>query len=241
MFNHHFDSTTNKKVIFDWFVLCFNGGCINAGGFLSTGKFVSHVTGFATLFGVDLANSQFHSAISILSVPLFFLFGSFVAGSFIDVPILRKKPPRYDFVMLFCSLCLILISILSCYNFWGPFHNLYELNYKYFLLALLCLASGLQNGAISSSSRRSVRTTHLTGLVTDIGIGLARLFTFKSGLLDYNKEYRDNILRLGSFLSFVIGSGVGSYLFLSFGFSGFILPSLIALYAAWRGRNLKYC
>jgi uncharacterized membrane protein YoaK (UPF0700 family) len=75
MFTHKFDQTPSKQVIFHWFMLSFNGGCINAGGFLATGKFVSHVTGFATLFGVDAMTDQVKAAISMLTVPLFFFVG----------------------------------------------------------------------------------------------------------------------------------------------------------------------
>ncbi len=58
MFNHRMDQLPSNWVLFHWFLLSFNAGCINAGGFLATGRFVSHVTGFATFFGVDLANRE---------------------------------------------------------------------------------------------------------------------------------------------------------------------------------------
>lgn len=71
MFKHRADESAGNLVVLHWSLLSFNGGCINAGGFLATGRFVSHVTGFATLFGVDMANSQIDAALGILSVPIF--------------------------------------------------------------------------------------------------------------------------------------------------------------------------
>ena len=50
---------------------------MNADGFLASGRFVSHVTGFATLFGVAAANRKFYIAVGVLTVPIFFCHGDF--------------------------------------------------------------------------------------------------------------------------------------------------------------------
>jgi hypothetical protein len=94
--NHHFDETANNKVVSHSFLLSFNGRYINAGGLLATGKFVSHVTGFATLFGVAVTKGDIGIGISILSVPIFFLLSAFIAGLLIERPIHygRKRPLR---------------------------------------------------------------------------------------------------------------------------------------------------
>ncbi len=238
MFAHKFDEVPKNSVVLHWFMLSFSGGCINAGGFAATGKFVSHVTGFATLFGVDIVNRQFEAAIGILSVPIFFLLGAFVAGLLIDRPIYMGKRPHFDWVMGLSAFCLFLAAFGDTLQF-GSFGQAVRLEQNYFFLALLCLASGLQNAAITSSSGKSVRTTHLTGLTTDLGLGLARLVTFDSKKANYRKEIRANELRFGSILSFVVGSAVGGFIFFNFGYTGFILPGVISVYAAWHGRKAK--
>lgn len=219
-------------------MLSFNGGCINAGGFLATGRFVSHVTGFATLFGVDITSRQVESAFGILSVPIFFLFGAFTAGLLIDRPIHHGKKPHFDWVMGISALCLFLAVGGGEMLQFGLFGEA-GLKQNYLLMALLCLASGLQNGAITSSSGRSVRTTHITGLTTDLGLGLARLMIFDIQKDDFKKEVWANYLRFGSILSFVAGSAIGAWFFLKLGYRGFVLPGLIASYAAWHGRKAK--
>lgn len=239
MFNHHFDETPSNLVVLHWFMLSFNGGCINAGGFLATGKFVSHVTGFATLFGVDITNQQIEAAVGILSVPVFFLLGAFMAGLLIDRPIYQGKKPHFDWVMGLSALCLFCAAGGGESLHFGRFGHGIELRQSYILLVLLCLASGLQNGAITSSSGRSVRTTHLSGLTTDLGLGLARLLTFDFKKGPFLKEARANWLRFGSIISFVAGSAVGSWIFLKLGYKGFVLSGLIASYAAWHGRKSK--
>ena len=122
---------------------------------------------------------------------------------------------------------------------YGAFGDSIKLKESYVFLALLCLASGLQNAAITSSSGRSVRTTHLTGLTTDLGLGLARIFAFDPKQSRFDVEVRANYLRLGSIAAFIVGSAAGAWIFLKFGYSGFILPAVISSYAAWHGKKAK--
>ncbi len=238
MFKHKFDQAPDNTVIFHWFMLSFNGGCINAGGFLATGKFVSHVTGFATLFGVDITTNHVPAAISMLTVPLFFLLGCFIAGLLIDRPIVEGRQPHFDWVMGLSAVCLLAAASGEVFRY-GGFGGFLGLKHAFFLLAMLCLASGLQNGAITASSLRSVRTTHLTGITTDLGLGLARLFTFNLNKEKYQKEIRSNQLRIGSIVFFVLGSAVGAFIFLKLGYAGFLLPFCITVYASWHGRKQK--
>jgi uncharacterized membrane protein YoaK (UPF0700 family) len=219
-------------------MLCFNGGCINAGGFLATGRFVSHVTGFATLFGVDMMRYQLEAAAGILSVPLFFLLGAFIAGLLIDRPIYKGKHPHFDWVMLLCAICLFLAASGDFLQF-GSFGEELKLKQKYILLALLCLTSGLQNAAITSSSGSSIRTTHLTGLTTDLGLGLARILTFNLQKGKMPIEVQAAKLRAGSILSFIFGSAIGAGIFLKYGYLGFLPSAFISLYSAWRGKREK--
>jgi uncharacterized membrane protein YoaK (UPF0700 family) len=197
------------------------------------------VTGFATLFGVDLVNHQQEQAIGILSVPAFFLLGAFLAGFFIDRPIYKNKKPHFDYVMGLSGLCLFLAASGGGMSHFESFGVLTQLRQAYVLLCLLCLACGLQNAAITSSSGRTIRTTHLTGLTTDLGLGFARLLTYKPRDVRYKKEVRANWLRSGSIAAFVLGSAIGSWIFIRTGYQGFIFAGLIAFYAAWHGRKAK--
>ncbi len=238
MFNHRFDQNVNNVVVLHWFLLSFNGGAINAGGFLATGKFVSHVTGFATLFGVGIERQEVDAAFGILSVPLFFLAGAFLAGLLIDGPISRGQKPHFDWVMGLSAACLFISAGGGELLHFGVFGSI-GLKENYVLLVLLCLASGLQNAAITSSSGRSIRTTHLTGLTTDLGLGLARILAYNLKKQLLAVEIRANYLRAGSIVSFVVGSAVGAWIFANLGYRGFILSALISTYAAWHGRNAK--
>jgi uncharacterized membrane protein YoaK (UPF0700 family) len=239
MFEHRMDLTADRRVVLHWYLLSFNGGCINAGGFLATGRFVSHVTGFATLFGASAVDHEFGSALGILSVPFFFLLGAFLAGLLIDRPIHLGKKPHFDYAMGLSAICLFFAAGGGELAQFGRFGEMLQLKQVYVLLSLLCLACGLQNGAITSSSGSSVRTTHLTGLTTDLGLGLAKLFTYSPKEQSFKQEVHLNNLRSGSIIAFVFGSGVGAWIFIQLGYRGFVASALISCYVAYRGHKVK--
>ena len=69
--------------------------------------------------------------------------------------------------------CLILISI-PLTNYFIP------IEYPDLIVCLLLFAMGLQNSFVTKISNAIVRTTHLTGLFTDLGIDISQLFFPKS-------------------------------------------------------------
>src|SRR4051794_28835214 len=95
-----------------WMALAFQGGAINVGAFLSCRHFVSHVTGFASTFGIELVRFDYTRALEMLVVPLFFLLGSFMSGLLIDLPIKLKERPKYfvTFGFIFAVLVGVLIG-----------------------------------------------------------------------------------------------------------------------------------
>lgn len=211
-------------------LLAFMSGTINAGGFLACGRFVTHVTGFAAFFGIDVANGQYTLALGMLVVPAVFLAGSFVSGWLIDVRLRQRKDPRYDLVMIMVTLLLLAATIAGNIGLFGRFHTGgVAVETDIGLLMLLSFASGLQNAMISTSSGAVIRTTHLTGLTTDLGIGLAKAISDRRSI-QRTKELVDNRVRVGLIMSFVAGSITGTVAFLKFNYSGFLLPTIISLY-----------
>lgn len=239
MYSHTLDQAPSRAIHYQWFLLSFSGGCINAGGFLATGRFVSHVTGFATLSGVEMIRNNWESALGILSVPFFFLLGAITAGLWIERPIYRGQTPHYDWVMGSAAACLTICSLAGFLDSFGDFGASFLLRNTYFLMALLCLACGLQNAAISAASRSSVRTTHLTGLTTDLGLGIARLLSDTIARKNVQHQLQLNWLRTGCIVSFIVGSGLGAFSFRALHYGGFLIPAAIAYYSCWQGRLLK--
>lgn len=67
MFQHKLNEQVDLKTYFDWFVLSFLAGNFNAGGYISCNRFVSHVTGFATLSGISLEQGSFFEALGMFA------------------------------------------------------------------------------------------------------------------------------------------------------------------------------
>ena len=234
MFTKNHDALYEPKNIFLWFLLAFQGGFLNVGGFLGVGRFVSHVTGFATLFGIEAYKNHWGVAFGMFSTPIFFIIGTMFSAWFTERQRILGKEPQYTKIFVLLIICLGTTGILGQQGFFGDFgNNLDSLqNFSYlFLLAFIC---GLQNAIITSVSGATIRTTHLTGTATDLGIGLIRNFTIYPNL--ERKDIFATWCRFGIFVSFAFGSFLGAYVFMNLKFQGFLLPVLISSFVAYRIR-----
>lgn len=218
------------KVAVDWMLLASAAGMVNAGGLLSCHRFVTHVTGFATLSGVELVGGNVAEAAGMLTVPLFFLSGAIVAALLVERPIQRDMRPHYTTVMFLITAALVAAALLGHAGAFGPFGGASEIGRDYLLMALLCGASGLQNSVISLSSGATVRLTHLTGLTTDLGSGLVRLMT-SDDFTVRKMERKATLLRAGTIASFIVGGALGAAIFARYQYLGFLAPAAIGVYA----------
>lgn len=234
MFNHKLNETATFKTYADWFLLAFLGGNINTGGFLSAGRFVSHVTGFATLTGVSFEKGNFLEAVGLMSIPGYFLVGVMVSGYLTEKrSSADRHGQKYAPVMGVVALFLAIVTMGGAMNFFGGFGVAANLSHDYLLLALLCGACGLQNAAITSASGSTVRTTHLTGLTTDLGLGIIRAEVHYVSSEGRAADRKANLLRVGTILAFFLGSLVGAFFYARFHYLGFLLPMILAIYAAF--------
>lgn len=207
-----------------WMSMAFQAGTLNIAGFLACHRFVSHVTGFATYFGAELNQPDTGRPLRMLEVPFFFLLGSMISGWLVDLRLKLHKSPRYyvAFGLIFSLLMFVLTGGLTGY--FGTFGEPLSQSRDYTLLILLCLICGLQNGTITSVSKSVVRTTHLTGITTDLGLGIVRFLHRDQLQSEASGEGKANLMRIGIIFSFGAGSAVAGFLFLRVGFAGFFLP-----------------
>ncbi len=204
-------------------ILAFQAGILNAGGFIACHRFVTHTTGFATFFGVELVQAEYKTAIGMLIVPLFFLMGAMISAIYVDRALHQQKHPKFHFVFFLMTCILSTILFLGVSGDFGQF-GAPDLNSELYLVAMLCLCSGMQNASLTTASNKKIRTTHLTGLTTDLGIGLVRQF-----INHETTETKDNVLRVSLIFSFIFGSTVGAFLFYHFHYMSFALPLFITL------------
>jgi uncharacterized membrane protein YoaK (UPF0700 family) len=197
---------------------------INTAGLLSVHRFVSHITGFAGHFAVAIYDHEYLMALYALSLPATFLFGSMYSGYFTEARRLRGHSPQYVLVMLTITLILLALGLAGTAGALGVFGEPFESLRDYILLVALSFACGAQNGLFTHYSGSVIRTTHLTGITTDLGIGLIREFFVKDV-----KEGKLNMVRLELICSFIIGSVVSVYIFMGLEFAAFFILAALAL------------
>ena len=149
--------------------MAFVAGAVNAGGFLAVSHYTSHMTGVVSSMADELAVGDLTTALAALAMMVSFLGGAFICTTLISFGQRHRMRSRY-------ALTLALEAVLMLvFGFMG---NRLQKEIQFTLpmtVMLLCFIMGLHNAVTSIISGAAVRTTHLTGTVTDIGIELSRL------------------------------------------------------------------
>jgi uncharacterized membrane protein YoaK (UPF0700 family) len=108
----------------------------------------------------------------------------------------------------------------------------YDLKANHLLLAILCLACGIQNAVVSTATGLILRSTHLTGTTTDLGTGLVRCLWMPRNSPERRLERRFNAMRAGQIAAFILGASIGAYVFPHWHYLAFALPAGLALVSA---------
>lgn len=217
-----------KKLVLLWMLLAFKAGFLNAAGFLATGRFVSHVTGFGTQMGVSLAHEDYYFGIELLIIPLAFILGSSIPAWILERNYDEKKIPPYPAVQFLITMLLGAIFFLGTSGWFGEFTTASDDLHDVILIGLLCLVCGMKNGLTTWATHGKIRTTHLTGLATDMGLHLPKLF--RGGQQGrFPEARRVNTVRLATFVSFTIGSLMAAFIFPKFNYYGFIFPFILSV------------
>lgn len=225
IFGNESISTYSRSNIYVWLSMAFQAGVLNTGGFMASHRFVSHLTGFATFFGIDAADENYWHAMGMLIVPFCFLLGTMLSAQLVDIRLKLKLAPKYYFSFGIMFMLIASIYLGGHFDFFSPFGQPIEYSKDYGLLILLCFVCGVQNGTITTVSRSVIRTTHLTGITTDLGIGLVRIInSLRMENTVVAEEHKINLIRLAIIIFFILGSTVGAFCFKAFGYEAFLLP-----------------
>jgi uncharacterized membrane protein YoaK (UPF0700 family) len=221
-------STYTRYNVLIWMILAFQAGLLNLGGLMACHSFVSHVSGYATLFAVASGHRQWGQASGLLLVPVFFMLGAMLSGFLVDLRIKLQRKPRYYVVFGMIFFLQLVVAIGGFNHIFGQFGEPLERLESYMLVALLASICGAQNGLVTLVSKSVVRTTHLTGITTDLGIGLVRVWNRGRLFGKIDDEVRANYMRVGIISSFITGSVAGVRVFSIYEYRGFIFPALIS-------------
>ena len=208
-------------------MLAFVAGAINAGGFLAVQQYTSHVTGMVSSVADNLALGQLGLVVDGLVAVLAFLLGAICCALMVNYARRHRLSSEYALPLLLEAALILAFGLL------GSQLASYETLLVPATVLVLCFIMGLQNAVVTKLSHGVVRTTHLTGTVTDLGIELGKL-------LYWNRDpsapepvlaNRERMLVLGVMvLSFLGGGIVGAFGFKWLGYV-FTVPLAVLLAA----------
>ncbi|KXF81513.1 YoaK family protein [Enterovibrio coralii] len=195
-----------KWVEYGAFILALTAGCINGIGLLGfEHQAISHLSGTATLIGTDFINDH-----PVKLIHLLFIVAGFFGGAMLSGLVLKDGTlalgRRYDLLLIIeAALLLGAVYPLSQNAIYG--------------LYLASAACGLQNALVTSYSGAIVRTTHITGIITDLGLMFGALLRGQP----LNK--RKLVLFLVIVSGFVMGGVLSGILFPVMGANSFMVPA----------------
>lgn len=229
MFRHQGDKRTFKHNLYLAMMLSMIAGSVNSVGFLSIKTLTTNVTGHFAYFADELIQRDPLESFIFLSYILSFLLGAATSSFFVELT--SRYTPRRAFV----APILIEIAVLFYVSTWDT-NRITADTHK--IAHLLLFAMGLQNALVTQVSNAVVRTTHLTGLFTDLGIELSQLpFYWR------DKKKQDLLKSIGLrstiIIFFLIGCLSGGYGFSKISLHTLKITSLV-LFGALIFDNVKY-
>ena len=219
MFSHIGKTRTPKHNLGIASLLSFVAGLVNVVGFFSVQKLTTNVTGHFAFFIDEVFKLNFENALHFALFVMFFCLGAFAANFMVETYSRIRETQTYILPIISEAVILAVIAYTGNY--------LIQSSPDTIVYSLL-FAMGMQNSLVTSISKSIVRTTHLTGLFTDMGIELSQLFFFKDQF--HKRRLVKSIkLRLTIIFMFFFGGLSGGVLFEHFGIRSLILGSLILL------------
>ncbi|WP_405217834.1 YoaK family protein [Agrococcus sp. Ld7] len=215
--------TTNRDLAT---LLAFTAGILNSVGFMAIAIYTSHMTGLTAILADSLAVGAFDVAV-LSAVGI----GAFVVGAAACAMLFnwarrRGLRSRYALVLLLEAVLALLIGLLA--------QELTTEGRTWALIAVLGFTMGMQNAIITKISNAQIRTTHVTGMVTDIGIELGKLVYPRRA--DDPEPVRADLGKLGLHTllvgAFFVGGLTGALSYMVLGFVTVVPTACILLLLA---------
>jgi len=204
--------------------LALVAGAVNAGGFLAVGQYTSHMSGIVSALADNAVLGDYVLVVAGASALLSFVAGAAVSAILINWGRQRRAHSEYALPLM------IEAFLLLCFGLLGSNLEHHRLLFVPATAGLLCFVMGLQNAIITKISKAEIRTTHVTGLVTDIGIELGKLIYRRARLVTAGASDvvpdRARLRLLASLLLMFVLGGLGGAL--GFKHVGFVVTVPLA-------------
>ena len=201
-------------------VLAGIAGAVNAGGLFVVGQYTSHMTGYVSQIADNLVTGHLSIVATSIAAIFTFIIGAAISAMLVNWARINRYHQQYALPIAVQGSILLLVSIVD---------QLANHMLRLPLLLVLCLLMGMQNATITKLSKARVRTTHVTGMITDIGIEFGKAMF---GTMTKHSTVRADTQKLAILsrlvLSYLLGGIVGAIGFASAGFL-FALPLSIVL------------
>ncbi len=210
--------------------LSFVAGATNAGGFLAVGQYTSHMTGVVSSVADNLVLGQLALALAGLMALLAFMGGAMTTAWMVNWALRRQLQSA------FARPLLLEAALLLVFGLFGTGINFYADLFAPLTVLVLCFIMGLQNAVITKISNAEIRTTHVTGLVTDLGIELGKMLYFNrlQGATPVVANRKKLKLHASLIASFFVGGLLGALGFKSLGFITTVPLAIFLLVLVWR-------
>ncbi len=189
------------------------------------GRFASHMTGTTSMLVHDLARGRLAVGMAALGALFAFASGASVAGLLVGDRTSDRQVERLPLLLVIEAVSLIGAGVVGD----GGSNDVAV------MLALSAFAMGVQNASSSLCLGDRVRTTHLTGTLTDLGIAVGRLV--RVGRMGPHHPPIAEMLRRSSsrLAAFAIGGLLAGMVAPAVGRLGLLAPSAV-LFACALGR-----
>ena len=201
-----------QTLLLNWiYMLSFFGGFINTVSVVKYSYTISHFTGNTSKIAINIANGNIAEVLKLIFIMVSFMIGATISGYMVDGREFNlKRRYGYSFVALGIGL-LILYSIAR--NTWVFFY------YLPFMM-------GVQNGLFISYKGVVVRTSHVSGSVTDAGVYLGHCLRGKK------EEHWKGLFCFYMVLAFLIGGFFGVELYVILKSKVFVLAAFGYMFIA---------
>lgn len=216
-------------------------GAVNVCGFFMVGDYTSHLSGKVARLGEEIGMRDWPAARFYLAIILCFLLGAFTATLLIEIAS-RLNRQRYALPLFIEANIFIFIMIIASTPHRYPFIS------THMLACAFSFSMGLQNALVTQISGAIIRTTHLTGIITDVGIELVRMFFWiydqvkkrrlLTGIfviyhLHRDFDFKRIPIHITILISFLTGAALGQIAYLHYGVRTMIVPCFILMLLAF--------